>query len=46
MEHWLLDCPSLSQTRLEIFGRRDLSLDVFATRRQQVLALARLTVAY
>ena len=28
MEHWLLDCPALSLTRMEIFERRDLNLAV------------------
>jgi len=39
MENWLLDCPALSLTRMEIFGRDDLNLDVFATSPKQVIAL-------
>ena len=35
MEHWLLDSPALSLTRMEIFGRHDLNLDVLATSPKQ-----------
>jgi len=31
VEHWLLDCSALTQARTDIFGRRDLSLDVLCT---------------
>ena len=41
MEHWLLDCPALSLTRMEIFGRHDLNLHILATSPKQVIALAR-----
>jgi len=39
-EHWLLDCSALSLTRIEIFGRHDLNLDVLATSTKQVIALS------
>jgi len=41
MEHWLLDCPALPLTRMEIFGRHDLNLHILATSPKQVIALAR-----
>ena len=41
---YMLDCSVLSQTRLEIFGRHDLNIDVLTTAPQRVIALAGRTV--
>jgi len=41
VEHWLLDCSALTQARIDILGRHDLSLDVLCTSaRQDVITLA------
>ena len=44
MEHWWLleDCPALSQTGLEIFGRHYLNIDGLGTYVQKVITLVKL----
>jgi len=40
MEHWLLECSAITYTRVDIFGRPDLTLDVLCTSPLEAITLA------